>query len=156
MNMKTGQFLYPNVSTVPGQSGVGGSEKSRQQDQAVKGEFDSALKSALNDSKSGQLENLVSESGSKADLSQVRNALKFSSHASQRLNERKIQLDAATMTKVNDAIDKAAAKGLEDALVLTPNAALIVSVNNRTVITAMDRTQLQGNVFTNIDGAVVI
>jgi len=152
MDMKTGQFLYPNVSTVPGQNGIGGAEKSKKQDQPAKGEFDSALNSALNSS----LENVVSESGGKADLSQVRNALKFSAHASQRLNERKIQLDPATMTKVNDAIDKAAAKGLEDALVLTPNAALIVSVNNRTVITAMDRTQLQGNVFTNIDGAVVI
>jgi flagellar operon protein len=57
---------------------------------------------------------------------------------------------------VNDALDKAAAKGVEDTLVLTPEAALIVSVKNRTVITAMDRSNLNGNVFTNIDGAVIV
>jgi flagellar operon protein len=89
-------------------------------------------------------------------LGQVRAPLKFSAHATQRLNERKIQLDQATLVKVNEAVDKAAAKGLEDTLILTPNSALIVNVGNRTVITAMDRGQLQGNVFTNIDGAVVI
>jgi flagellar operon protein len=90
------------------------------------------------------------------ELGQVRSPLKFSAHATQRLTERKIQLDQATMAKVNEAVDKAAAKGLEDTLILTPNSALIVNVGNRTVITAMDRGQLQGNVFTNIDGAVVI
>jgi flagellar operon protein len=57
---------------------------------------------------------------------------------------------------MNDAITKADAKGVQDTLVLTDKAALIVSVPNRTVITAMDRAQLDGNVFTNIDGAVII
>ena len=60
------------------------------------------------------------------------------------------------MLKVNEALDRAAAKGVEDTLVLTSNAALIVNVPNRTVITAMDRSQMSGNVFTNIDGAVIV
>jgi flagellar operon protein len=60
------------------------------------------------------------------------------------------------MMKVSDAVDKADAKGVEDTLVLTKDAALIVSVKNRTIITAMDRNQLTGNVFTNIDGAVIV
>jgi flagellar operon protein len=60
------------------------------------------------------------------------------------------------MAKVNDAIDTADAKGVEDTLVLTRDAALIVSVKNRTVVTAMDRNSLNGNVFTNIDGAVIV
>ena len=60
------------------------------------------------------------------------------------------------MAKVNDAVDKADAKGLDDALVLTKDAALIVSVRNRTVITAIDNNSLSGNVFTNIDGAVIV
>jgi flagellar operon protein len=72
------------------------------------------------------------------------------------MQERKIAIDPATMTRVNDAVDKAAAKGVEDTLVLTGNAALIVNVPNRTVITAMDRNSLSGNVFTNIDGAVIV
>ena len=143
MSIQSGQFLYPNVTSLPGQQGVG-EGRINKQDQAVKGEFDQMLDKATS---------LPQQS---KDLGQVRAPLKFSAHATQRLNERKIQLDQATMAKVNEAVDKAAAKGLEDTLILTPNSALIVNVGNRTVITAMDRGQLQGNVFTNIDGAVVI
>ena len=89
-------------------------------------------------------------------ISEVRSRLKFSSHASQRLAERKIALDPATLSKVNEAVDKADAKGVADTLVLTKDAALIVNVKNRTVITAMDRSSLTGNVFTNIDSAVIV
>jgi flagellar operon protein len=143
MSIQSGQFLYPNVTSVPGQQGIGEARVGKQE-QAVKGEFDQALEKA------------TSLPQAQRELGQVRSPLKFSAHATQRLNERKIQLDQATMAKVNEAVDKAAAKGLEDTLILTPNSALIVNVGNRTVITAMDRGQLQGNVFTNIDGAVVI
>ena len=147
MSIQSGQFLYPNVTSVPGQNGASEGRVNKQE-QGVKGEFDQLLERV-----SGQPQTTP---GAAKDLSQVRTPLKFSAHATQRLNERKIQLDSATMAKVNDAVDKAAAKGLEDTLILTPNSALIVNVGNRTVITAMDRGQLQGNVFTNLDGAVVI
>jgi flagellar operon protein len=146
MSIQSGQFLYPNVTSVPGQTGIQ-EGRAGKQDQPVKGEFDQLLDRANLD-RAGV--------GNAKDLGQIRAPLKFSAHATQRLNERKIQLDQATMAKVNEAVDKAAAKGLEDTLILTPNSALIVNVGNRTVITAMDRGQLQGNVFTNIDGAVVI
>ena len=145
MSIQSGQFLYPNVTSVPGQSATQ-EARARKQDQGAQGidrEFDKILEKA-------------SGTTTAPDLGQARAPLKFSAHATQRLNERKIQLDQATMAKVNEAVDKAAAKGLEDTLILTPNSALIVNVGNRTVITAMDRGQLQGNVFTNIDGAVVI
>ncbi|MBI3558119.1 MAG: hypothetical protein HY074_17785, partial [Deltaproteobacteria bacterium] len=82
--------------------------------------------------------------------------LKFSAHASARLQSRKLEMGPDQMRKLNDAIDKAAAKGLDDTLILTKDAAFIVSVKNRTVVTAMDRASLDGNVFTNIDGAVII
>lgn len=151
MSIQSGQFLYPNVTSVPGQSGVGEGRVGKQE-QGVKGEFDQIF-DRVSDKASGQV---PASPASAKDLGQIRTPLKFSAHATQRLNERKIQLDQATMAKVNEAVDKAAAKGLEDTLILTPNSALIVNVGNRTVITAMDRGQLQGNVFTNIDGAVVI
>lgn len=86
----------------------------------------------------------------------VRDPLKFSAHASARLQSRKVAMGPEQMRKLNEAVDKAAAKGLDDALVLTSDAAFIVSVKNRTVVTALDRNSLDGNVFTNIDGAVVI
>lgn len=86
----------------------------------------------------------------------VREPLKFSAHASARVQSRKLDMGPEQMRKLNEAVDKAAAKGLGDALVLTKDAAFIVSVSNRTVVTAMDRSALEGNVFTNIDGAVIV
>ncbi len=142
--MSNGTFLYPNVTSVPGQSKVDQADRLPKKPEGTKGEFDNVL------------EQTMTQPGLQTDLNQVRAPLKFSAHAAQRLQERKISIDPATMTKVNDAIDKAAAKGVEETLVLTDNAAFIVSVKNKTVITALDRGSLSGNVFTNIDGAVIV
>jgi len=142
-----GSFLYPNVTSLPGQTGINPSERQRRSDIGNKGEFDQVFDQVVEKSQS-QL--------GATDLDQIRSPLKFSAHASQRLQDRKISIDPATMQRVNDALDKAAAKGVEDTLVLTSNAALIVNVPNRTVITALDRNQMSGNVFTNIDGAVIV
>ena len=138
-------FLFPNVTSLPGQSGIGQGERAPRKQEGTKGEFDQVLGRTLE-----------YQQGLTTDLNQVKAPLKFSAHASQRLMDRKINLDPAMMTKVNDAVDKAAAKGVEETLVLTPDAALIVRVKNRTVITAMDRNSMSGNVFTNIDGAVIV
>ena len=140
-------FLYPNVSSVPSKPEVGSSQQRGPGAQPVPGEFDRHVEDAL-----GQGE--VQQSG--VDLNAVKQPLKFSAHAMQRLKDRKIALDQATMSRVTSAIDKAASKGVQDTLVLTKDAALIVSVKNRTVVTAMDRSSLDGNVFTNIDGAVIV
>jgi flagellar operon protein len=86
----------------------------------------------------------------------VTEPLKFSAHASARAQSRKLDLGPDQMRKLNEAVQKAAAKGLDDALILTSDAAFIVSVKNKTVVTALDRKSMDGNVFTNIDGAVVI
>jgi flagellar operon protein len=139
--MSDSPFLYPNVTAVPSQSEY---RPRKDTEGAGKGEFDQVFEKAL------------AEPDSKVDLNQVRQPLKFSAHATQRLKDRKIALDPATMAKVNDAVDRAQAKGVEDTLVLTSNAALIVNVKNRTVVTALDRNSLAGNVFTNIDGAIVL
>ena len=55
-----------------------------------------------------------------------------------------------------DGVDRAAAKGAKESLVLVDNAALVVSIKNRTVITAVDQAHLKENVFTNIDSAVIV
>ena len=150
-------FLYPNVTSIPGQGGVGSSEKlQRPKQQGEVSDFDRALDQALELPKGGSSSSGSGNAPGSLDLGQIRTPLKFSSHATQRLQERKIKLEPETLNKVSEAIDKASAKGVEDTLVLTPDAALIVSVKNRTVITAIDRAGLTGNVFTNIDGAVII
>ncbi len=51
---------------------------------------------------------------------------------------------------------KASEKGIKESLVMVDSLAFIVSVPNQTVITAMDQTETDENVFTNIDGAVII
>lgn len=79
----------------------------------------------------------------------------FSQHAQDRLKERGIILDKTEMEKLEGAVDDVARKGGRESLVLLGDAALVVSVKNRTVVTALDRNSMQGNVFTNIDSAVL-
>ena len=82
--------------------------------------------------------------------------LKFSKHASMRLNERDIILTQNQRTRLENGVDAASKKGINDSLVLVDNLAFIVNVPNKTVVTAMDQTETNSNVFTNIDGAVIM
>ncbi len=82
--------------------------------------------------------------------------LKFSAHARTRLQSRNIELTPDLLNKLASAVEKAETKGARDSLVLVKDVAFIVSVNNRTVITAIAEEQLQENVFTNIDSAIIL
>ncbi|MCF7802845.1 MAG: hypothetical protein K9N46_07185 [Candidatus Marinimicrobia bacterium] len=82
--------------------------------------------------------------------------VKFSSHAQQRIQQRKIPFGPDDLNLLSDAITKAAEKGSKESLVLMDSKAFVVSVPNRTVITAVDRAQMQDNVFTNIDSTVLL
>ena len=110
--------------------------------------------------KTAQTKSSVSLPSGSAPFSQILErqleGVKFSQHALQRLQNRNIKLDEATMTKLNSAIEKAAQKGAKESLILMNNLALVVSVKNKTVITAMDESTMKDNVFTNIDSAVIV
>ncbi|HEY8890001.1 MAG TPA: TIGR02530 family flagellar biosynthesis protein [Clostridium sp.] len=80
----------------------------------------------------------------------------ISSHAAQRLNSRNIDLNDVDMKKINEGINMADSKGAKQSLILYKDMALITSIKNRTVITAMDKNQSTGNVITNIDSVVMI
>ncbi len=82
--------------------------------------------------------------------------LKVSSHAQTRLDSRNIEMDSAKWERVMQGVDRAAQKGAKESLVLCDEVALVVSVKNRTVITAVEQAQLKENVFTNIDSAVIV
>lgn len=82
--------------------------------------------------------------------------IKFSAHAQQRLKSRNIELGQAELERLQLAVNKARSKGARESLVLMDNLALVVSVKNNTVITAVDGDSIKENVFTNIDSAVVI
>lgn len=90
-------------------------------------------------------------------LNQAIGGVKFSQHATQRLQTRNINLTQTQMNQLNNAVEKAAQKGAKESLILMDkDLALVVSVTNRTVITAMDGASIKDNVFTNIDSAVIV
>ncbi len=80
----------------------------------------------------------------------------FSQHAQDRLRARNITFSAADLANLEGAVNSVAQKGGKESLVMMGDSALVVSVKNRTVVTAMDKMQMRGNVFTNIDSAVII
>ena len=82
--------------------------------------------------------------------------LKFSKHAANRLNTRNIELSDEQVSRLQDGCQKANAKGIKDSLVIVDKLAFIVNVPSSTVVTAMDQNETSDNIFTNIDGAVIV
>jgi flagellar operon protein len=91
-----------------------------------------------------------------APAAATQQTLKFSAHAQQRLESRNIRLTQDDVAKMNAMADKAAAKGSKQSLFMMRDVAMVVSITNRTVITAVDQSSMKENVFTNIDSAAVI
>jgi flagellar operon protein len=81
--------------------------------------------------------------------------LQFSKHALARVERRGIDLDPSTLGRLSQGVERAASKGSRDSLVLVDGTAFVVSVSNRTVITAVGSEHMKDNVFTNIDSAVI-
>ena len=81
--------------------------------------------------------------------------IKFSKHASGRLADRNIELSKEQMERLMQGASKAGAKGIKDSLVMIDELAFIVNIPKNTVITAMDQSQADDKIFTNIDGAVI-
>lgn len=86
----------------------------------------------------------------------LQDRLKVSGHAQTRLESRGIDLGPAEWDRVMSGVDRAAQKGAKESLVMVDDVALVVSVKNRTVITAVDKASLKDNVFTHIDSAVIV
>ena len=82
--------------------------------------------------------------------------LKFSKHAVNRLSDRNIALTDAQNVRLENGVKQASEKGITESLVLIDSLAFIVNVPNKTVVTAMDQAETNSNIFTNIDGAVII
>lgn len=80
----------------------------------------------------------------------------FSKHAVQRAAQRSIDLSQTNLDRLNEGVRLAGEKGLNDTLILIDQTAFLVNVPNNKVITAVNGNDLTGNVFTNIDGTVII
>jgi flagellar operon protein len=82
--------------------------------------------------------------------------LKFSQHAQERLAKGQTILSPQDMQRLDQAVEQAARKGARESLILIDDLALIVSVSNRTVVTAVNGAGSKENIFTNIDSAVIL
>lgn len=82
--------------------------------------------------------------------------IKFSKHARNRMDMRNISLNKDEKDRLKAGFSRAREKGVKDALILVGDKAFIASINNRTIITTVNKEQLENSVFTNIDGAVIV
>ena len=80
----------------------------------------------------------------------------FSKHAYERLESRNISLSEDQLTRLNKGVMQAKEKSINESLVMMDNIAFIVNIKNNTVITAIEQEKTDNNVFTNIDGAVIV
>ncbi|MCL6518678.1 MAG: flagellar protein [Armatimonadetes bacterium] len=81
--------------------------------------------------------------------------LKISSHAQKRLNSSNVALSESDIRRIDGAVQRASEKGANQSLIMLDNLALIVSVKNRVVITAIDEARNKEGIFTNIDSVVI-
>ncbi|MBP3039468.1 flagellar protein [Bacillaceae bacterium Marseille-Q3522] len=82
--------------------------------------------------------------------------LTISKHASERIKQRGIEIADFQWDEIDSKVQEAKKMGVQDSLVLLKNAALIVSVKNNTVITALGREEAASQIFTNINGTIVM
>lgn len=78
----------------------------------------------------------------------------ISKHASERLNE--INFSEGDMKKIEKGFELAEDKGSKNSLMLYKDVAIIASIENRTVITAVEKSRAEENIFTNIDSVVLL
>ncbi len=83
-------------------------------------------------------------------------SLRFSKHAGERLRQRNITLSDEQIKRLQDGAKKAEEKGIIESLVIMDSLSFIVNTKSNTVITAMEQSSDADNVYTNIDGAVII
>lgn len=131
MKIENSRFL--SIQQVTG-TYLNKAEGSRQEQNIQDVSFDEVLKSKV-----GEAENL-----------------KFSKHANARINSRQITISDEQMQRLQDGANKAGAKGIKESLVLVDSLAFIVNTKQNTVITAMNQQEADENIYTNIDGAVII
>lgn len=82
--------------------------------------------------------------------------VRFSKHAANRLASRNIELTDNQMGRLQEGAKKAQTKGIRESLVLVDSLAFIVNIPSNTVVTAMNQDETADNIFTNIDGAVIM
>lgn len=91
-----------------------------------------------------------------AEQGSVQSVINFSKHAMSRAQERGIELTPDLMEKLSGSVEKAQEKGAKNILAFNATQAFIINVPFGRVITTMNQDEMKENIFTNIDGAVLI
>ena len=107
--------------------------------------------SQLNRAASGQFGALLNQ-----ELKVAEPAISFSKHAQSRAAERGIQVDDTLRGQLADSVERAQAKGATNILAFDATRAFIINVPHGRVITTMSQEEMEENIFTNIDGAVLL
>lgn len=89
-------------------------------------------------------------------LQQVDNRVTFSKHAAQRMEMRGISFSDQDLARLDTTVNRMAAKGARESLIYLNDTALVVSIPQRTVVTAVDGANAKENIFTNIDSAAIL
>ncbi|MEK4535489.1 TIGR02530 family flagellar biosynthesis protein [Peribacillus sp. FSL K6-1552] len=82
--------------------------------------------------------------------------LTISKHAKMRMDQRKIVIEQQTWDKIADKANEAKKMGVTESLIIIDNAALVISTKNNKVITVVDREEASSQIFTNINGTILL
>lgn len=82
--------------------------------------------------------------------------IEFSKHAVNRVVERNVDVSSENLERLNEGVRMAEEKGLKEPLILVGTTAYVVNIKNNKVVTVVSDESLNGAVFTNIDGTVMI
>ncbi|WP_456443508.1 TIGR02530 family flagellar biosynthesis protein [Caldithrix abyssi] len=84
------------------------------------------------------------------------NGLKFSAHAMKRMESRAVNLNELDLQRLQQGVQELEARGAQNSVILMDDRAFVVSVKNRTVVTAVDQIQNNQKIFTNIDSLAIV
>lgn len=80
----------------------------------------------------------------------------ISKHATERLASRSVSISEAELKRIGEAMDKASLKGVRDAVIILEDKILVANVPNKTIVTAAKKDDLNEQIITNINGAIVL
>ncbi|MGL5353471.1 MAG: TIGR02530 family flagellar biosynthesis protein [Clostridium sp.] len=78
----------------------------------------------------------------------------LSKHAADRLKD--INFNESDMEAIEKGFKIAQGKGVKNSVMIYKDVALIASIENKTVITAVEKERAKENIFTNIDSVIIL
>ncbi len=85
----------------------------------------------------------------------LKEGLKVSSHAQERIEARNIEMNPKRLETLTQVANQAKSKGARNTLAMFGPDAFILSVKDKTVVTAMKKEEMESRFFTNIDSVYI-